>query len=117
MAFALASSLDPSDKAFLPLYDWVDFFRAARAVLLMLARLCQHEKHRMTLPLKTLRPHLPAEVSVSASCQVWRRNESKGADFSSMIYQCMKFRVGDYVSHPDDHRKQITCIDGLGMKT
>lgn len=116
MAFALA------------LYRWVDHRRAARAVvvavLLVLARLWHFMQrrvngvHHMNFPLKTLLLQPPAEAPESVSCHIndCGRNEVKAEapEVSSVIYQCMNFRVGDFVTYPDAHRGQITAIDEDG---
>ena len=40
--------------------------------------------------------------------------KAESAEVLSVIYQCTEFRVGDYVTYPDDHRGQIIGIDGDG---
>ena len=116
MAFALAA------------YRWADHRRAARAVafavLLLLARLWQgvqrrlYGVHRIRLPLKTLLPQVPAAAPETAACQGndcgADEVKAEGAAVLSVIYQCTEFRVGDYVTYPDDHHGQIIGIDGDG---
>ena len=107
---------------------WADHRRAARAVaiavLLLLARLWQgvqrrlYGVHRIRLPLKTLLPQVPAAAPETAACQGSDCGadevKAEGAEVLSVIYQCTEFRVGDYVTYPDDHRGQIIGIDGDG---
>lgn len=116
MAFALA------------VYRFVDHRRAARAVavavLLVLARLWQGMQRRvygvsrMTLPLKTLLPQVPAVAAESAACEVNDRGtdevEVKGPKVSSVIYQCVAFRIGDFVTYPGNQVGRIVGIDDDG---
>ncbi|CAE7897787.1 unnamed protein product [Symbiodinium sp. KB8] len=116
MAFALA------------VYRFVDQRRAARAVavavLLVLARLWQGMQRRvygvsrMTLPLKTLLPQVPAVAAESAACEVNDRGtdevKGKGPKVSSVIYQCVAFRIGDFVTYPGNQVGRIVGIDDDG---
>jgi len=119
MAFALA------------VYRFVDHRRAARAVavavLLVLARLWQGMQRRvygvsrMTLPLKTLLPQVPAVAAESAACEVNDRGsrgtdevKGKGPKVSSVIYQCVAFRIGDFVTYPGNQVGRIVGIDDDG---
>ena len=116
MAFALA------------VYRFVDHRRAARAVavavLLVLARLWQGMQRRvygvsgMTLPLKTLLPQVPAVAAESVAREVNDRGTDevvvKGPKVSSVIYQCVAFRVGDFVTYPGNQVGRIVGIDDDG---
>ena len=104
----------------LAVYRWVDHRRAARAVavavFLMLARMWQRMQrrlygvHRMTPAFKTLLPQVPAEAPEPAPCQV----KAEVPVVSSVMFRCEAFRIGDYVTYPDDTRGQITGIDEDG---
>ncbi|CAE7754784.1 unnamed protein product [Symbiodinium sp. CCMP2592] len=107
----------------LALYRWVDHRRVARAmavaVLLMFARLMQRMQQRlcgvsrMKLPLKTLLPRVPTAAAESAACQVNGADEVEGKDptVSSVIYQCVAFRIGDFVAYPGNQVGQIIGFD------
>ena len=75
----------------------------------------------MSLPLKTLLPQVPAVAPETAACQgndcvadVADEVKAKDAEILSVMFQCMEFRVGDYVTYSDDHGGQIIGIDGDG---